>query len=164
MQRSNRIASHRVQRGVSLIEVLVAVLIMGVGLLGIAAMQATALRNSQSALERSQAIIQSYAIIDAMRANRASAIAGDYDLGAMTCAAPAAGGTLAQADLNQWITSLKVAMSGTANAGTDSTSCGMVACTEDLCTVTVQWDDSRGTNVNDALVATERSVTTSVLL
>lgn len=164
MQRLNRIASHRAQRGVSLIEVLVAVLIMGVGLLGIAAMQATALRNSQSALERSQAIIQSYAIIDAMRANRTSAIAGDYNLGAMTCAAPAAGGTLAQFDLNQWITSLKLAMSGTANAGLDSTSCGRVACTANLCAVTVQWDDSRGTNVNGALDATKRVVTTSVLL
>ncbi len=162
MQRSNRIVSLNAQRGMSLIEVLVAVLIMGVGLLGIAAMQATALRNSQSALERSQAIIQSYAIIDAMRANRAAAIANAYNTGSMVCAAPAAG-TLAQTDLNQWISSLKLAMSGVANAGADTTSCGEVACMADLCTVTVQWDDSRGTDV-DGTDATERSVTTSVLL
>ena len=42
----------------SLIEVLVAVLIMGIGLLGIAAMQTVALRNGQSSLERTQAVIR----------------------------------------------------------------------------------------------------------
>ena len=51
-------AGRRSQAGAGLIEVLVAVLVMGVGLLGIAAMQATALRNHQSALERTQATIQ----------------------------------------------------------------------------------------------------------
>ncbi|MFL8092610.1 prepilin-type N-terminal cleavage/methylation domain-containing protein, partial [Xanthomonas vasicola] len=43
--------------GIGLIEVLISVVILGVGMLGIAAMQATALRNSQSSLERSQAVI-----------------------------------------------------------------------------------------------------------
>ena len=63
-----------IQRGVGLIEVMVAVLILGVGLLGIAAMQTTALRNSQSSLERSQAVMQTYAILDAMRAKDAEAV------------------------------------------------------------------------------------------
>ena len=58
-----------------LLAALVAVLVMGVGLLGIAAMQATALRNNQSALERTQATIQTYSILDAMRANRDAALA-----------------------------------------------------------------------------------------
>ena len=58
-----------------MIEVLVAVLVMGIGLLGVAAMQATALRNNQSALERTQATIQTYSILDAMRANRQRASA-----------------------------------------------------------------------------------------
>ena len=33
-------------------------------------MQATALRNSQGSFERTQVVIQSYSILDAMRANR----------------------------------------------------------------------------------------------
>ncbi len=168
MRRHRPSFSRHGQRGVSLIEVLVAVLIMGVGLLGIAAMQATALRNSQSALERSQAVIQSYAILDAMRANRAAAIGGAYNLGAMTCAAPATG-TLAQTDLNQWITSLKRAMSGVTGAATDTTTCGRVACAAGgVCTVTVQWDDSRATNSRASNASgasqTDRSVVTSVVL
>lgn len=62
--------------GISLIEVLISVLVLGVGMLGIAAMQATALRNSQSSLERSQAVIQVYTIFDAMRANSEVATSG----------------------------------------------------------------------------------------
>ena len=61
----------RAVAGVGLIEVLIAVVVLAFGLLGIAAMQITSLRSSQSALERSQAVAQSYAMFDAMRANRA---------------------------------------------------------------------------------------------
>ena len=130
------------QKGVGLIEVMIAVLIMGVGLLGIAAMQATALRNNQSALERTQATIQSYSILDAMRANRTAALADEYNL-AKTCTAPAAG-TLAQTDLNRWITSLKTTLGD--NAG----SCGTIACEAGTCLITVQWDDSRAVDGSDA--------------
>ncbi|MFP7721976.1 type IV pilus modification protein PilV [Lysobacter sp. A3-1-A15] len=121
-------------RGAGLIEVLVAVLIMAIGLLGIAAMQATALRNSQSSLERSQAVVQSYSIIDAMRANRVVALAGGYNMG-MTCAPPGGGGSLVANDQAIWIRDLQDTMG--------STACGEVVCNAGNCTVTVQWDDSR---------------------
>lgn len=150
----------RHQRGVGLIEVLISVLIMGIGLLGVAAMQATALRNNQSALERTQATIQSYSILDAMRANRTVALAGGYNL-ARTCTAPG-GGTLAQNDLNLWIESLRTTM------GDNDGSCGTIVCNDvpDTCRVTVEWDDSRasdgldaqGVEVNDA----NRNVVTTV--
>ena len=100
----------RSQRGAGLIEVLVAVLVLAIGLLGIAAMQTTALRNNQSALERSQAVIQSYAILDAMRANREQAQAGAYNLGALTCAVPTVAGTLAQNDLIAWMQSVQATL------------------------------------------------------
>src|SRR5690606_8210568 len=74
------------QAGVGLLEVMISVLILGIGLLGIAAMQATALRNGQSSLERTQAVIQTYAVLDLLRANRTNAIAGYYNTGgAMRC-------------------------------------------------------------------------------
>ena len=66
---SIRASAHQ-QVGVTLIEVLVAVLVMAIGLLGIAALQATALRNSQSSLERSQAVVHTYAILDARQPGR----------------------------------------------------------------------------------------------
>ena len=127
-------ASPARMRGVGLIEVLIAVLVLAVGLLGIAAMQATALRNSQSALERSIAVTQSYAILDAMRANQAVASIGGYDLG-MTCAVPSTVPP-AQHDLHDWITGLQASLGAAA--------CGAISCTDTQCRVDVQWDDSRG--------------------
>src|SRR3954453_17507433 len=88
------------QAGVSLIEVMVSVLVLGVALLGIAAMQATALRNGQSSLERSQIVAYSYSAIDAMRANRQAALAGAYNTDGMECSVPS-GGSLAQNDVSR---------------------------------------------------------------
>ncbi|QDH71710.1 type IV pilus modification protein PilV [Lysobacter alkalisoli] len=126
----------RRQHGASLIEVMVAVLVMAVGLLGIAALQTVALRNSQSSMERTQAVIQSYSILDAMRANVSAARAGSYDRG-RTCA-PVAGAGQVEADLNLWI--------GALGQTVGSSACGAIDCDGDnVCTVTVSWDESRGT-------------------
>ncbi|HEY5849431.1 MAG TPA: type IV pilus modification protein PilV [Lysobacter sp.] len=142
------------QRGVGLIEVLIAVLILAIGLLGIAALQAVALRNSQSALERSQAVVRSYDILEAMRVNVAEARSGGYDM-PMTCTSPAPGtrgssaGRLAGNDLVAWISAI--------HAELGERGCGKIACkavaapgsqTTD-CTVTVRWDDSRGSGGSD---------------
>ena len=143
----------RSQRGVGLVEVLIAVLIMGIGLLGIAAMQATALRNSQSSLERSQAVVQTYAILDAMRANRAVAISSGYNMG-MTCAA-LTGTSLAITDRTAWINDLRATL-GTA-------ACGQIACVDNNCLVTVRWDESRATDGNDA-APVNYSIETQALL
>ena len=66
-------------RGMTLVEVLVALLVLSIGLLGIAALQTTGLRSTQTAGARSQAVMLSYDIIDRLRANRQAAIDGDYD-------------------------------------------------------------------------------------
>ena len=134
MQRMN----HRLQHGVGLIEILIAILVMSIGMLGVAALQATALRNSQSALERSVAVIETYSILDAMRANRPGAMAGNYDLPMNDpCAAPAVGG-LAQQDLSDWLASVRGALGPTA--------CGSIVRvgSTGAVVVTVQWDDTRG--------------------
>lgn len=137
------------QSGVGLIEVLVAVLVMAIGLLGIAALQATALRNSQSSLERSQAVVLSYAILDAMRANPMEARAGGYDMG-MSCQAKTlsrtdqpAEASLGRSDRNAWIGLIKSELGG---SGCGTIACAAAAGTEARdCRVTVRWDDSRGT-------------------
>ena len=139
----------RRQSGLSLIEVLIAVLIMAVGLLGIAALQAVTLRNSQSAFDRTQATVLSYAILDAMRANATAARANSYNVG-MTCTIPAAGGTLVSHDHNTWISSIKATMGDSA--------CGSIACASNICTITIRWNDSRATggDANETLTTTSR--------
>jgi type IV pilus assembly protein PilV len=134
-----------------------AVLVMGIGLLGIAAMQATALRNNQSSLERTQATIQTYSILDAMRANRERALAGDYDM-AQTCATPAvppSGATLAESDKRQWFMDMQKSMGGD--------TCGTIAHDGENFTITVRWDDSRADNGN-LTTADRRQVITRVRL
>ena len=56
--------------GFSLLEVLIALVVLSVGLLGLAALQAAGLRGSSSAFQRSQAVVLASDIADRMRVNR----------------------------------------------------------------------------------------------
>lgn len=138
----------RTSRGVSLLEVMISVLILAIGLLGIAAMQSLALRGGQSSLESSQAVMQTTSILESMRANRANA--ASYT-SAMTCIA-GGGGSLAQNDLAAWINSMKTTM-GVAG---DTTTCGRIeSLGSNRYRITVQWDDSRAGGGAQRQVATE---------
>ncbi|ALR00917.1 type IV pilus modification protein PilV [Xylella fastidiosa] len=133
------IASKKAIAGISLIEVLISVFILAVGMLGIAAMQVMALRNNDSALQRSHAVIQSYAILEAMRANRSEAIKGSYNTNGMVCTAPQAN-SLVDVDRRDWISNLKAAL------GDSEHTCGSISCDANACTIQVQWDESRASN------------------
>ena len=142
-------APRRAVRGVGLIEVLVAILVLAVGMLGIAALQATTLRNSKGALERSQATIQTYGIFDSMRANAAAARAGDYNI-ALTCAPPAVS-DLATRDIADWIGNLENQM------GNVPGTCGRIeSLGGDVFRITVQWDEERGGGGSQTLVTETR--------
>lgn len=66
-------------RGFSLLEVLIALFVLMVGLLGVAGLQTMALSNNHSAYLRSQAVIQAHDIADRMYANPAGVAAGAYN-------------------------------------------------------------------------------------
>jgi type IV pilus assembly protein PilV len=126
----------RAVRGVSLLEVLIAVLILAIGMLGIAALQALTLKNTQGSAERSGAVIQSYAMLDMMRANSAAARAGNYDQGWL-CAVPEDGVGRIGGDIARWINQLKESVGPSA--------CGQIDCGTVTCTIGVRWDASRNT-------------------
>lgn len=69
----------RANAGVGLVEVLVTVLVLSIGLLGVAGLQATGLRQNHDAFLRTQATVLAYDIIDRMRANQLGAQGGNYD-------------------------------------------------------------------------------------
>jgi len=65
--------------GFTLIEILITLIIMSIGLLGMASLQMNSLRSNQGAYLRSQASMLSYDMADRMRANAERGIAGDYN-------------------------------------------------------------------------------------
>src|SRR3546814_3969485 len=68
----------RRMEGFGLIEVLVSMLILGVGILGMIGLQLNALQFNQTAAFRSHATFLAYDIADRMRANAPAALAGSY--------------------------------------------------------------------------------------
>lgn len=126
------------QTGFSMIEVLVAIVILSFGLLGLAALQAVGVKNSHSAYYRNQATIMAHEIIDRIRANPglANANVSSYILPLTNI--PPSGVAISNKDLNEWIThigaTLPVGKGSVAVTNTNNVS------------VVIQWDDSRGVN------------------
>ncbi|MBZ2209394.1 type IV pilus modification protein PilV [Massilia soli] len=126
----------RTQRGFSLVEVLVTMLVVSIGLLGIAGLIVTSMKNNQSAQSRSQASVLANDIIDRMRANRSVAELSpspyQIDLG------DAADATLGVpgADLAEWLAAVEAGVPSGQGAVSFDAATGNV-------TVTVQWNDTR---------------------
>jgi type IV pilus assembly protein PilV len=137
-------------RGFSLIECLVALLILSVGLLGVSKMVGHSLQFADTAMIRTQSIVLAYSIADKIRANELSAddyeidfadeIANPPDCGANTCTAQ----QLAQADIAEWKDQMAVLL---------PVGEGRNVVTADDVTISIRWDD-RGTAGTFDLVIT----------
>ncbi|MFQ3200587.1 MAG: type IV pilus assembly protein PilV [Zhongshania sp.] len=120
------------QRGVTLIEVLVAVLITATGVLGAATMQLNAVKFNQISTTRSIAVFLANDISDRMRANRADALVGRYDLG-MNNDAPT-GSAIYQIDVQDWLHEVALRLpAGDASIERDNANF----------IISIQWDESR---------------------
>jgi type IV pilus assembly protein PilV len=146
------------QKGFTLLEVLIALLVLAIGLLGLAALQTTGLRSNTMATTRTHATQLAYDIADRMRANVAgsyttdidnavTAILNGYALASCPYTLP---GTPAQADndLDTWCTAVgNILPSGDAKItqvrqkGLDDT----LNTLDDVVTydVIVYWDETR---------------------
>lgn len=162
-RKSTQVPNRRHSRGATLIEILVALLVLSLGVLGMAAMQIRALKGNQSSMQRTQAVMMSYYILDAMRVDKDNAKGGQYNTGSLSGTvigaycdpANASGTSLAKVNLTHWITSLK---ENIGNAS-DTTTCGAVLCDADgICTVQVKWDDSRAGGLGSQIVETKTTL------
>ncbi|MEM9173234.1 MAG: type IV pilus modification protein PilV [Pseudomonadota bacterium] len=127
-------------QGYTLLEILVATLLLTTGLIGVATMQVNGTRLNNSAYLRSQATIQAYDIVDRMRANLTNARIGGYDI-QLADPIPAAAADIAQTDLFQWRTNIDYHLpSGT---GAVVTAASPAVDIPARVTVTVQWQDGR---------------------
>lgn len=133
-------ARRRRERGYTLLEILVAAVVLTGGLIGLASMQANGTRLNNSAYLRTQASILAYDIADRMRANRAAVVANNYDI-ALADAAPGAASSVANIDLIQWRAALDYYLP--AGTGAVETDAGATADAPLRATITVQWNDGR---------------------
>lgn len=122
--------------GMTLIEVLVTLVIISVGLLGVAALQLATVRNNYDAFVRSQAAVLAADILDRMRSNRADALRGDYAAGL----GPASGDTVAVRDINAWKAVLRAQLPAD---GDGQPADGQVATNvaTGIVTVRIQWGE-----------------------
>jgi type IV pilus assembly protein PilV len=131
--------SSRTQRGFTLIEILVTVVLISVGLLGVAALQLTTLRGNQESYVRTQASVLAADIIDRMRANPL-AFRGDFYSVAYNGTGDAA--TQAGRDLTAWQQTINQLLPG----GVDNAA-GQIERTPDatgrrhIVTVTIRWSE-----------------------
>lgn len=128
-------------QGFSLLEVLVAVAVLAVGLLGLAALQISGLRYISASNMRYQAMLQAIDMADRMRANMAGVNAGSYsnisgtgsDPGCISTSCTPSG--MAATDAYQW---------NTTNAQALPNGTGTVTQNGTLYVITVSWTEPSG--------------------
>ncbi len=118
------------QRGFSLIEVLVTIVVVSFGMLGFAGLLNESIVSNRQAYMRSQATLLAHDIIERMRVNRPAAVGGNYTI---ALASSPAGGSVAGDDLVEW----KSLLANYLPAGDGS----VVADGTGNVTVVIVWDD-----------------------
>ena len=162
-------------KGFTLVEVLVAMVVLSIGLLGIAKLMLFSSRSNDSAYLRSQATELAYEILDNMRANRQEAINnGTYVTAAAavaTTAAPPATicigavqctpTNLALFDVYQWKLRLNTAsgLPGALPNGQGSVATATVG-TQTTVTIQVFWDDTVAQSTFKAAAGTDTQAIT----
>lgn len=164
------------QNGFTMIEVLVSLLILALGLLGVAGLQMQGTRHVYDAYQHSIAVIQAQDMADRMRANLTGVRDNYYSNISTTPADPGCisssctSANLAQYDAFRW---------NSDNASLLPSGQGAVACTDinattatldigSTCTITVRWDSARngatGTGCDPAVTTDLRCVRLTVAL
>ncbi|MEZ5543366.1 MAG: type IV pilus modification protein PilV [Pseudomonadota bacterium] len=88
--------------GFTLFEVMIALAVLSIGLVGLAALQLGALRANASAAQHMLAVQTAVDMLERMRANPAGVAAGRYDTGPARLPPSGAAGDIARADLAAW--------------------------------------------------------------
>ena len=140
------------QRGFSLIEVLIAMLVLAIGLLGMAQMQASGLRSTHGAYLRTQATLLAGDMLDSMRANLTVARGGGYDVSYVGGAIPIPGTGLANTDVTAWKANLNALLPN--GDGQITTVSGLSTANPSDVTVTVRWSGLRQSETGNTGVGT----------
>lgn len=136
--------SKYIQSGVSMVEVLVALIVMSVGMLGIASLYVTALQAKTTSGSRMKAVNLAYDMADRIRANRfgatSYALAANATPAAVNCvAANCTPEQMAGSDLFLWNAVLNNPTTGL--PGTIVRSIAVTAGTPNVITINLQWSE-----------------------
>lgn len=135
----------RQMSGFTLLEVLISIVILSIGLLGMAGLVAMGIKNNHTASYRSHATFLADDILDRIRANNAAALAGDYGL-SIGGACKAGVNAIAMADCAEWKGMVEDSLPG----GSGAVALGI---NRDI-TITIQWtsglDENQDGTVNAA--------------
>lgn len=138
------------QQGATLIEVLIAMVVLAIGLLGLAGLQSTSIQSNQGSYYRSQATVLANDMADRMRANRTAALAGGYVIATAPTSSSSntVSGTRAEKDKAEWLN----ALAETLPLGT-----GKITLNNNIFLIEVIWNDNRARikASNDATTPTE---------
>ena len=136
MSCSHATLPRQAQAGMTLIEVLVTLVLISIGLLGVAALQLTSLKNNQESYVRSQAAMLAGDILDRMRSNQTGFNAGDYDMANDATGFDQAGasGTVAANDIAAWQATINRLL-----PGSDGDAAGRIVRNGRIVTITIRW-------------------------
>lgn len=119
------------QKGASMIEILVTMIIVAIGLLGHASLIAVSTKTDNAAFMRSQATLLAHDMLERLRMNPALAKAGNFNI-ALT-SDPPTGTTIQNIEIQGWRANISQALpSGKGSVSVDGTG---------LATIEIEWDD-----------------------
>ncbi|HYA36915.1 MAG TPA: type IV pilus modification protein PilV [Candidatus Methylomirabilis sp.] len=169
--------------GFTLVEVLVSLVVLAIGLLGLAMLQTTGLRYNTNSYSRTQATYLAYDLAERMRGNVPGFQAGDYDVTSLGAANGVVGSSsyscnlpsnsncscdtgtctnaaLAQYDLGQWYYSLDMLLPGAKDAANLSTpERATITRNNNVATITIYWlEQNRDASATTPTTPTSQSL------
>jgi len=151
-------------RGFTLLEALIGFLILSIGMLGIASLQAVSLKAGKTSVYNSVAMMKVEELFESMRANPSAAALTAYEAATTgtnsSCSASltCSDAELAADDIYWWRKNLKAGLPGAATATVEVTD----AVTSEMATVTVtvNWKERHTTDTDD-ITGVDKSYTTT---